>query len=173
MMTSIAGGISEWPTADFPGVRVNPETLLPQIVNEEAVQEALAESEDAADRVMVLLLRGHTADAAELLAEARYRDPESFRLRIFEAEMHRATNRFDRSVQLFRQLLNEVQGTDREAVVHQYLGRTHYVSGNAAAAAESFSKALDLRVATAADASLIYSSTLALQRARDVLELAS
>jgi hypothetical protein len=42
-----------------------------------------------------------------------------------------------------------------------------------AAAVESFSKALDLRVASSADASLIYSSTLALQRARDALDLAS
>ena len=39
--------------------------------------------------------------------------------------------------------------------------------------AESFSRALDLRVAQSADAALIYSSTVALQRARDVLELAS
>lgn len=166
-------GISDWPTAGFPGVRVNPDTLLPQIVNEDACQAALADSEDAADRIMVLLLEGQTAEAAELLAEARYRDPESFRLRIIEAEVHRATNRFDRSVQLFRQLLSEVQGTEREAIVHQYLGRTHYASGNPAAAAESFSRALNLRVATAADASLIYSSALALQRARDALELAS
>jgi hypothetical protein len=35
---------------------------------------------------------------------------------------------------------------------------------------ESFAKALDLRVAGAADAALIYASTVALQRAREVLE---
>jgi hypothetical protein len=38
---------------------------------------------------------------------------------------------------------------------------------------ESFARALDLRVAQAADAALIYSSTVSLQRARDVFELAS
>jgi hypothetical protein len=38
---------------------------------------------------------------------------------------------------------------------------------------ESFARALDLRVAQSADAALIYSSTVALQRARDVFELAS
>ena len=37
---------------------------------------------------------------------------------------------------------------------------------------ESFAKALDLRVAGSADAALIYASTVALQRARDVLDLA-
>jgi predicted Zn-dependent protease len=173
MMTELDKGISDWPTAGFPGVRVNPDTLLPQIVNEDACQAALAASSDAADRIMVLLLEGQNAEAAELLAEARFKDPESFRLRIFEAEVHRATNRYDRSVELFRQLLGEVHGTPREAVVHQYLGRAQYVSGNVSAAAESFARALDLRVATAADAALIYSSTVALQRARDVLELAS
>jgi Flp pilus assembly protein TadD len=57
--------------------------------------------------------------------------------------------------------------------VHQCLGRTHFASGNIGAAVESFSRALDLRVAQSADAALIYSSTVALQRARDVLELAS
>ena len=173
MMTSLAVDISDWPTAGYPGVRINPETLLPEIVNEQACREALAESNDASDQILVLLLEGRTSDAAELLAEARYCDPESFRLRLFEAEVHRATNRFDRSIELFRQLLNQVQGSDNEAVVHQHLGRTHYAAGNMAAAVESFSKALDLRVAASADASLIYSSTLALQRARDVLDLAS
>jgi hypothetical protein len=48
-----------------------------------------------------------------------------------------------------------------------------FVAGNIAAAVESFTRALDLRVAQSADAALIYSSTVALQRARDVFELAS
>ncbi len=61
---------------------------------------------------MVLLVEGHAAEAAELLAEARYKDPESFRLRAFEAEVLRVSKRFDRAVDLFRQLLGEVQGTD-------------------------------------------------------------
>jgi len=166
-------GITDWPTAGFPGVRVNPDTLLPHVVNEDALEAALAESTDPADRIMALLLEGRFGDAAEELAEARCNDPESFKLRIYEAELHRATNRYDRAVQLFRQLLAEVHGTSREPLVHQFLGRAYFVAGNAAAAAESFSKALDLRVAQSADASLIYSSAVALQRARNVLELTS
>lgn len=173
MTIALREGVSDWPTAGFPGVRMNPDTLLPVVVNEEVMETALAASDDPADRIMALLLENQPKEAAELLAEARYKDPESFRLRIFEAEVHRATNRHDRAVQLFRHLLHEVQGTSKEAVVRQYLGRAHFVGGNALAAAEEFSRALDLRVAMAADAALIYSSAVALQRARDVLEVAS
>jgi len=56
---------------------------------------------------------------------------------------------------------------------NQYLGRTHFAAGHIGAAVESFTRALDLRVEQSADAALIHSSTVALQRARDVLELAS
>lgn len=165
-------GTADWPEAGFPGIRINPETLLPQIVNEDACREALAVSADPADHIFVLLVEGHAAEAAELLAEARFRDPESFKLRAFEAEVLRVSNRSDRAVELFRQLLTEVQGTPREALVLQFLGKTQYAAGQTSAAVESFARALDLRVAESADASLIYSSTVALQRARDVLDLA-
>ncbi|KQQ85372.1 tetratricopeptide repeat protein [Pseudarthrobacter sp. SL88] len=165
-------GTAEWPEAGFPGIRINPETLLPQIVNDDACREALAASTDPADHVFVLLVEGHGAEAAELLAEARFKDPESFRLRAFEAEVLRVSNRLDRAVELFRQLLHEVQGTPKEALALQFLGKTQYTAGQTSAAVESFARALDLRVAQSADAALIYSSTVALQRARDVLDLA-
>ncbi|SDW49526.1 hypothetical protein SAMN04487917_103552 [Arthrobacter sp. yr096] len=173
MTITLREGVSDWPTAGFPGVRMNPDTLLPVVVNEDVMETALAASEDPADRIMALLLENQPKEAAELLAEARYKDPESFRLRIFEAEVHRATNRLDRAVQLFRHLLHEVQGSSKEAIVRQYLGRAYFVSGNPLAASEEFARALDLRVAMAADAALIYSSAVALQRARNVLEMAS
>ena len=172
-MREFDAGTIEWPAGGFPGIRINPETLLPEITNAEACAAALESSADPADRVFVLLVEGHASDAAELLAEARYKDPESFRLRTFEAEVLRVSHRFDRAVELFRQLLAEVPGTPNEALVHQCLGRTHFVSGHMGAAVESFARALDLRVEQSADAALIYSSTVALQRARDVLELAS
>jgi Flp pilus assembly protein TadD len=121
----------------------------------------------------VLLVEGRAGDAAEVLAEARYRDPESFRLRVYEADVLRVSHRYDRAVELFRQLLTEAHGTANEALAHQYLGRAYFAAGNIGAAVESFARALDLRVAQSADAALIYSSTVALQRARDVFELAS
>lgn len=165
-------GTSDWPEAGFPGIRINPDTLLPQIVNEDAVRDALADSTDPADHIFVLLVEGHASEAAELLAEARFKDPESFLLRVFEAEVLSVTHRMDRAIGLFRQLLAEAHGTPREALALQYLGRTQYSAGQTSAAVESFSKALDLGVAQSADAAQIYSSTVALQRARDVLDLA-
>jgi tetratricopeptide (TPR) repeat protein len=172
MMAEVLDTI-EWPDSGFPGIRTSPETLLPSIVDQEACEAALQASTDPADRIFVLLVEGHAAEAAELLAEARYSDPESFRLRIFEAEVLRVSNRLDRSIELYRQLLAEVAGTPREALVHQYLGNTYFAAGNVSAAVECFSKALDLRVAGSADAVQIYSSTMSLQRARDVLELSA
>ena len=165
-------GTSDWPETGFPGVRVNPETLLPQIVNAEACQAALDASTDPADRIFVLLVQGQAAEAAELLAEARFADPESFRLRVFEAEVLLVSKRLDRALELFRQLLSEVQGTPLEAQALQFLGKTQYAAGQVSAAVASFARALDLRVAQSADAAQIYSSTVALQRARDVLDLA-
>ena len=172
-MAFVPGGTSDWPDAGLPGIKINPDSLVPQIVNEEACAAALAASTDPGDLIFVRLVEGHPAEAAELLAEARYNDPSSLRLRIFEADVLRVSNRLDRAVELFRQLLAETHGTPDEAVVRQHLGRSYFASGNIAAAVESFAKALDLRVAGSADAALIYASTVALQRARDVLDLAS
>ncbi|MGO4186694.1 tetratricopeptide repeat protein [Pseudarthrobacter sp. TAF60_1] len=165
-------GTSDWPEAGFPGVRINPLSLLPEIVNEDACRAALALSADPADNIFVLLVEGHAAEAAELLAEARFKDPESFRLRAFEAEVLRVSHRADRAVELFKQLLSEVQGTDYEAVTLHYIGKAQYAAGHIAAAVEAFARALDLRVAQSADAAQIYSSTVALQRAREVMDLA-
>ncbi|WP_427131379.1 tetratricopeptide repeat protein [Pseudarthrobacter sp. S9] len=170
-MNMVKGGTSEWPDAGFPGIRINPQSLMPEIVNDEACAEALASSSDPADLIFLRLVEGRAAEAAELLAEARYKDPDSLRLRIFEADVLRVSNRFDRAVELFRQLLAETRGTLDEAAVRQHLGRSYFAGGNIAAAVESFARALDLRVAGSADASLIYASTVALQRAREVLDL--
>ncbi|MCU1530586.1 MAG: tetratricopeptide repeat protein [Arthrobacter sp.] len=172
-MNHSGGGTSDWPDGGFPGIRINPLSLMPEIVDEETCAVALAASIDPADMIFVRLVQGHAAEAAELLAEARYKDPDSLRLRIFEADVLRVTNRFDRAVELFRQLLAQTQGTADEAVIRQQLGRSYFASGNFAAAVESFAKALDLRVARSADAALIYGSTVALQRARDMLDLVS
>jgi predicted Zn-dependent protease len=172
-MNGLRVGTSEWPDGGFPGIRINPVSLMPEIVNEEACSVALSASSDPADLIFVRLVEGRAAEAAELLAEARYKDPGSLRLRIFEADVLRVSNRYDRAVDLFRQLLTETRGTPDEAGIRQQLGRSYFAAGNIAAAVESFAAALDLRVAGSADAALIYASTVALQRARDVLDLSS
>ncbi|BAS09156.1 3-dehydroquinate synthase [Arthrobacter sp. Hiyo4] len=124
----------------LPGIRINPVSLLPEIVNEDACRAALAASTDPSDQIFVLIVEGHAAEAAELLAEARFKDPESFRLRAFEAEVLRVSHRTDRALELFRQLLAEFQGTDREALVLQYLGKTQYAAGHTSAAVEAFAR---------------------------------
>ncbi|MGY2746404.1 tetratricopeptide repeat protein [Pseudarthrobacter sp. O4] len=172
-MNGTRGGTSDWPDGGFLGIKINPVSLMPEIVNEDACAAALAGSQDPGDLIFVRLVEGHAAEAAELLAEARYKNPDSLRLRIFEADVLRVTHRADRAVELFRQLLAETRGTPDEAVIRQHLGRSYFAGGNIAAAVESFANALDLRVAGSADAALIYASTVALQRARDVLDLAS
>ena len=70
MTTEDFSSIPDWPTGGFPGVRTNPDTLLPHIVNEEAMQSALAESSDPADRIMALMLEGHPGEAAHHLDRA-------------------------------------------------------------------------------------------------------
>ncbi|MDR7080911.1 putative Zn-dependent protease [Arthrobacter ginsengisoli] len=172
-MPFIPGGTSDWPDAGLPGIRINPDSLVPQIVDDEAVAAALAASTDPGDLIFVRLVEGHPAEAAELLAEARYNDPAALRLRIFEADVLRVSHRVDRAVELFRQLLAETRGTPDEADIRQLLGRSYFASGNIAAAVDNFAKELDLRVSGSADAALIYASTVALQRARDVLDRAS
>ena len=172
-MAFVPGGTSDWPDAGLPGIRINPDSLVPQIVDDEAVAAALAASTDPGDLIFVRLVEGHPAEAAELLAEARYNDPAALRLRIFEADVLRVSHRVDRAVELFRQLLAETRGTPDEADIRQLLGRSYFASGNIAAAVDNFAKELDLRVSGSADAALIYASTVALQRARDVLDRAS
>jgi Flp pilus assembly protein TadD len=159
----------EWPDAGFPGLAVNPETLSAEIVDEERCEAALSTSDEPADRAIVELARGHVNSAAEIIVEARYQDPESFQLKVLELDVMRAGNRNDRAVERAQQLLAETKGTPREAVVYQYLGKIQFSRGQYAAAESAFSKALDLRVAQAADASLIYSTTVALGRARELL----
>lgn len=159
----------EWPDAGFPGIAVNPETLNTEVVDEERCAEALSASDDPRDRAIVELARGHVNAAAEILMEARYEDPESFQLKVLELDVLRAGNRNDRAVERAQQLLAEAKGTPREAVVLQFLGKIQFTRGKYSAAVKAFSRALDLRVAASADASLIYSSTVALGRARELL----
>ncbi|GAB4100136.1 tetratricopeptide repeat protein [Sinomonas halotolerans] len=159
----------EWPDAGFPGVAVNPETLSTEIIDEERCEAALVGTKDPADLALVELARGRVNHAAEIIVEARYEDPESFALKVLELDVLRAGNRNDRAVERAQQLLVEVKGTPREAVVYQYLGKIQFSRRQYAAAESAFARALDLRVAQAADASLIYSSTVALGRVRELL----
>ncbi|GHG39745.1 hypothetical protein GCM10012320_00640 [Sinomonas cellulolyticus] len=159
----------EWPQSGFPGIAINPETLTTEVVDEDRCEQAIAASGDPGDQALVELARGHVSAAAEILSEARYRDPESFKLKVLELDVLRAGNRHDRAVERAQQLLAEARGTKDEAKVLHYLGKIEFSRGRYAAAVKAFAQALDLRVAQSADASLIYSSTVALGRARELL----
>jgi predicted Zn-dependent protease len=162
--------LKDWPSAGFPGIAVNPKTLLPEVVDEEVCTEALDKSADAGDRIFVLLARGLTAEAAEVAADARLADPESVRLQVLDAEVLRASKHFDRAERVLRSLLPGVAGGPMEAWVFQQLGKVHFSNGQFEAAAKNFASSLELRVASGADATAIYSATVSLTRALDLAE---
>ena len=166
------GTLKDWPSAGFPGIAVNPKTLMPEVVDEEACAQALDESTDPADRVFVLLARGQTAEAAEAAADARLSDPGSLRLQVLDAEILRASKHYDRAERILRALLPEVSGTPMEPWVFQQLGKVHFSSGAYETAAKTFAIALELRVASGADATAIYSATVSRKRALDLAERA-
>ncbi|WP_269939861.1 tetratricopeptide repeat protein [Arthrobacter sp. HY1533] len=163
-------GLKDWPSAGFPGTAVNPKTLLPEVVDEEACADALAASDDAGDTIFVLLARGQAAEAAEVAADARLANPSSIRLQVLDAEVLRATKNYDRAERVLRSLLPEVTGTTNEPWVFQQLGKVHFSNGLYEAAAKNFATALELRVASGSDASAIYSATVSLKRALDLAE---
>ena len=143
---------------------------MPGVVNEEACSTALAGSTDPADRIMVLLVEGHAADAAELLAEARYKDPD----RSGSAPSKPRSCGFPSALTvpwIFSASCWGGPGNRAAKRWPQHLGRSRTTPAQHRAAVDEFAKALDLRVAESADAALIYSSTVALQRARNVLDI--
>lgn len=163
-------GLKDWPSAGFPGTAVNPDTLLAEVVDDEACDEALARSADPADRIFVLLARGLTAEAAEAAAEARLSDPESIRLQVLDAEVLRSSRNFARAEAILRGLLPTVAGTPMEPWVLQQKGKVLFSNGQFEAAARSFAQALEMRVVAGHDASAIYSATVSLKRALDQAE---
>ncbi|WP_026554989.1 hypothetical protein [Arthrobacter sp. 35W] len=162
--------LKDWPYAGFPGIAVNPRTLVPEVVDEEECAAALAQSTDPADEVFVLLAQGRVAEAAEAAAEARLKDPDSFRLQVYDADILRATKQTALALQRLKALGARVANTPDESWVHHQMGKVHFGAGNYEAAARSFATALEQRVAAGADAAAIYSSTVSLRRARDLAE---
>ncbi len=160
----------DWPYAGFPGTAINPVTLLPEVVDVNTCDRALTETDDPADLVFVLLARGRVAEAAETAAAARIADPDSFRLQLLDADILRATRHTERAVDRLKMLVAAVARTATESWVHQQLGKVHFSAGNYSDAVRSFATALDQRVAFGEDAAAIYSSTVAVRRAKDMVE---
>lgn len=160
----------DWPSSYFPGISFNPETLHSEVIDEQLCAAALNTAPNPGDRVFVLLAKGRNNEAAELVAELRMADPGSLRLQVLEADVAASVNDTDRAIRLLQYLAKEQLGKAAEASVRQHLGRAYFRAGKYQSAAGNFAAALDLRVAAGASAALIYSSTVALQRARELLE---
>lgn len=160
----------DWPRSYFPGISFNPETLCSEVIDDQLCDAAFDAAPNSADRIFVLLARGRNKEAAELVAESRMSDPASLRLQILEADVAAAVKDTERAIRLLQHLASEQRGSATEASVRQHLGRAYFRAGKYQSAAGNFASALDLRVAAGAPAALIYSSTVALQRARELME---
>jgi tetratricopeptide (TPR) repeat protein len=64
--------------------------------------------------------------------------------------------------------VSEHAGTGREAVLVQHLGKAYFAAGDYRSAVVCFERALTLRTADGVDSSLVESSRMALQRARQL-----
>ncbi|MDP5226053.1 MULTISPECIES: tetratricopeptide repeat protein [Arthrobacter] len=157
---------SEWPESGFPGIKVNPVTRRSEVVDEDAVDAALAQDPRPWAEVFVLMARGRSTEAAELLTEARMVDPESYELLLLDTEILFTRGRLEAAFERLRKLLTRYRGSSHEAEILQHLGNTYYGSGEFSRSIDAFRQALELRVAAHASPALIYSSTVALQQAR-------
>ncbi|MCW1250328.1 hypothetical protein ODZ83_09085 [Acaricomes phytoseiuli] len=160
----------DWPGAGFPGVAVNPETLRREVVDDELCAAALAESTEDWPGIVVSLARNRVNEAAELVAAARVADPGSIRLQLFEADVAAAAHDSDRALRILRLLQADYRGRPAESSISQHLGQAYFLAGDYRSAVSHFSAALELRVAHRAPAEQIHVSTIAVQRARELLE---
>jgi len=154
----------EWIESSVAGVAIDPETLLPVIVDEAAADATLAGG-DTQSRIVVLLARGDAVDAADLLAEARLAEPKNFALKILDMQVLRVSGNPERALNWLRAMLDEEAGTEHEAVIQQNLGTMYFATGDYLAAATRFRAALALREAAGEPALLVESSRRALAAA--------
>ncbi|MEE1621124.1 tetratricopeptide repeat protein [Zafaria sp. J156] len=139
----------DWIETGMPGIKRDPGTLLPVIVDEELADGLLA-GDDPCDAVVVLIVRGEHHAAAELVAETRLKEPQNIRMRMLDADLVRATGHHERSIRRLRSLLEEFAGTSHEAMLNQYLGILYYTTGDFKAAVARFRAALELHTAAGA-----------------------
>lgn len=161
----------DWPRTRLSGIRISPHDLNYHVVDEESVQHTWETSENESDKVLIALAREQYRTAAGLIADARLRDPASMWLQILEADVVAVSHNADRAIQVLKQVLDRVRGVPlEEAMVRQHLGKAYFSARNYRLAAVQFDAALNLRVEHRAGAELLYSTTVALGRSRELLE---
>lgn len=153
-MTSGPGG---------PGWRIDPETLLPEILDMAVFQAALAD--DPCREVLTALWGGDARRALGLVTELLTTDPGNPRLLTLQADCWRDIGDLERARRQLDGLVATYAGSEREAVLVQHLGKTLFVARRYGEAAECFARALRLREG-AGGVELIASSRLALERSQ-------
>lgn len=133
----------QWIQTGMPGIKRDPETLLPVIVDE-AQADALVEGDDPCNAVVVLIARGQYREAAELVADTRLSDPQNIRMRMLDTDLQRAMGKTEAAISRLRALLEEFKGSSHEAMMHQYLGILYYTENDLTAAEHRFEKAYRL-----------------------------
>lgn len=149
------------------GTGIDVQTLKGVIHDEAAFARWAGESADPLLAVIGPLLRGDL-DAAQTALDqiSSNADPKvQFRLRALGADILRDRGLFAEAAGSYVQLLAEFAGTSREGVLRQHLGKVYFVAGDYVAARDCFAEALRLRRSQGADAELIESSMMALERA--------
>ena len=96
-------------------------------------------------------------------------DPTSWRLQALRADLIRDRGDASTAITILDSLVSSHEYTPREAVLVQHLGKSLFAAGDYPRAARQFRRALDLRTAADADASLVASSRRALDRALDLV----
>ena len=154
------------PAVGGPGWRIDPDTLLPEITDAESFRTSVAD--DPCGDVLIELWSGRPGEALRLVSALLAHDPTSQRLLALQADCWRDCGDLDAARQRLEHLVADHAGTEQEAVFVQHLGKTLFVGGHYDDAADCFARALHLREQFHADAGLIASSRLALDRARQL-----
>ena len=150
------------------GLGVDRVTLRTVVTDPAAFSATVGASADPADRLLAALVTGRLDDAQRLADELLVGDP-SFRVPALSADVLSRRGDHVGALARHRELLTEVVGSPREAVVRQHLGKTLFDAGEWLRAREQFAAALRLRETADAPADQVASSLLALQRLDEVL----
>jgi Flp pilus assembly protein TadD len=148
------------------GWEFDPITLRPVITDETEFRARHAD--DPALEVHVALWTGHPDTALEALQPLLDASPDNWRWRALRADAIRDLGDHRSAIADYRQLVTEHAGTGREAVLVQHLGKAYFAAGDYSSAVSCFQRALTLRAEAGADSSLVESSRMALERARQL-----
>jgi Flp pilus assembly protein TadD len=151
---------------DGSGWVIDPATLRPVITDERVLRSRYAD--DPALEVLVALWGGDPEGALARLQPLLDSAPTNWRWRALGADARRDLGDHVNAIADYRQLISEHAGTTREAVLVQHLGKAHFAAEDYRSAVACFERALTLRHAAGADGSLVESSRVALERARQL-----